>query len=332
MELSGPQKAAALMVSLGKDVSSMVLQNLTDEEIKEIGKYLTEMSVIPGDLVETILQEFVDDYKNNKDVPVMGEEFLKDVLKKVHGEKAEEIIEEIEEEKSRVPFQNIKKVDPKVLANFIQHEHPQTIAIILAHLDQKKAAEVLSLLRENIQAEVVRRIARLESVQNEILLEIDKILEEELLTRGTINQQKLGGTQAAAEIINCLDKKTEENVLTQLEEEEAELAEEIRKLMFVFEDLLHLDDRSIRTILKEIKNEDLILALKGASEELRNKIFSNLSSRAAEMIKEDLEAMGPVKLSDVEEAQQKIILVVRNLEKEGKIVVGGGGEGDQLII
>ncbi len=332
MELSGPQKAAALMVSLGKDVSSILLQNLTDEEIKTIGKYLTEMSMIPGEIVDTVLQEFVDTFSNDRDVPVMGEEFLRDVLKKVHGDKAEHIIEEIEEEKSRVPFQNIRKIDSKVLATFIQNEHPQTIAIILAHLEQKKAAEVLSMLRENIQAEVVRRIAKLESVQNDILLEIDKILEEELLTRGTINQQKLGGTQAAAEIINCLDKKTEEVVLSQLEEEEAELAEEIRKLMFVFEDLLKLDDRSIRTILKEVKNEDLILALKGASEELRNKIFNNLSSRAAEMIKEDLEAMGPVKLSDVEEAQQKIILVVRNLEKEGKIVIGGSGEGDQLVI
>ena len=332
MELSGPQKAAALMVSLGKDVSSVLLKNFTDEEIKTIGKYLTEMSTIPGDVVETILKEFMDNFSNNKDVPVVGEKFLKDVLAQTYGEKAEQLIEEIEEEKSKTPFQNIRKVDSKILATFVQNEHPQTIAIILAHLDQKKAAEVLSLLREDIQAEVVSRIARLESVQNDILLEIDKILEEELLTRGTMSQQKLGGAQVAAEIINCLDKKTEEIVLSQLEEEQAELAEEIRKLMFVFEDLLKLDDRSIRTILKEVKNEDLILALKGASEELRNKIFSNLSSRAAEMIKEDLEAMGPVKLSNVEEAQQKIILIVRNLEKEGKIVIGGGGEGDQLVI
>ncbi|RLB09409.1 MAG: flagellar motor switch protein FliG [Deltaproteobacteria bacterium] len=332
MELSGPQKAAALMVSLGKDVSSVLLKNFTDEEIKTIGKYLTEMSTIPGDVVETILKEFMDNFSNNKDVPVVGEKFFKDVLAQTYGEKAEQLIEEIEEEKSKTPFQNIRKVDSKILATFVQNEHPQTIAIILAHLDQKKAAEVLSLLREDIQAEVVSRIARLESVQNDILLEIDKILEEELLTRGTMSQQKLGGAQVAAEIINCLDKKTEEIVLSQLEEEQAELAEEIRKLMFVFEDLLKLDDRSIRTILKEVKNEDLILALKGASEELRNKIFSNLSSRAAEMIKEDLEAMGPVKLSNVEEAQQKIILIVRNLEKEGKIVIGGGGEGDQLVI
>ncbi|HDM78051.1 MAG TPA: flagellar motor switch protein FliG [Deltaproteobacteria bacterium] len=332
MELSGPQKAAALMVSLGKDVSSVLLKNFTDEEIKTIGKYLTEMSTIPGDVVETILKEFMDNFSNNKDVPVVGEKFFKDVLAQTYGEKAEQLIEEIEEEKSKTPFQNIRKVDSKILATFVQNEHPQTIAIILAHLDQKKAAEVLSMLREDVQAEVVSRIARLESVQNDILLEIDKILEEELLTRGTMSQQKLGGAQVAAEIINCLDKKTEEIVLSQLEEEQAELAEEIRKLMFVFEDLLKLDDRSIRTILKEVKNEDLILALKGASEELRNKIFSNLSSRAAEMIKEDLEAMGPVKLSDVEEAQQKIILIVRSLEKEGKIVIGGGSEGDQLVI
>ncbi len=332
MELTGPQKAAALMVSLGKDVSSVLLKNFTEEEIKLIGRHLTEMSMIPGEIVDTVLQEFLDNYTNSKDVPVLGEEFLKDVLKKAHGDKAEQILEEIEEEKSKIPFQNIRKVDSKVLATFIQNEHPQTIAIILAHLEQKKAAEVLSMLREAVQAEVIKRIARLDSVQNEVLLEIDKILEEELLTRGTVNQQKLGGTQAAAEIVNCLDKKTEETVLGLLEEEAADLAEEIRKLMFVFEDLLKLDDRSIRTILKEVKNDDLILALKGASEELRNKIFANLSSRAAEMIKEDLEAMGPVKLSDVEEAQQKIILVVRNLEKEGKIVIGGGGEGDQLVI
>ena len=332
MELTGPQKAAALMVSLGKDISSILLKNFTDDEVKTIGKYLAEMSSIPGHVVDSVLQEFVRSFSNNNDVPVVGKTFLKEVLEKAHGEKAEQLLEQIEEEKRKTPFQNIRKVDPKVLATFIQNEHPQTIAIILAHLDQKRAAEVLSMLGEDIQAEVISRIARLESVQNDILLEIDKILEEELLTRGTVSQQKLGGAQVAAEIINCLDKKIEETVLGQLEEEEAALAEEIKKLMFVFEDLLKIDDRSIRTILKEVKNEDLIVALKGTSEELRNKIFSNLSSRAAEMIKEDLEAMGPVKLSDVEEAQQKIIFIVRNLEKEGKIIIGGSGEGDQLVV
>jgi flagellar motor switch protein FliG len=238
-------------------------------------------------------------------------------------------------ESSRLPpFERVKTADSKTLAGFIRSEHPQTIAVILTHLPKPKAAEVLRMFPEALQFEVVRRISLLETIPPGIIEEIDAVLNREVVSDaggGGGESKQLGGVEAVAELLNNADKATEERIFNRLEEEDPELAEQIRQLMFVFEDIINIDSRGLRDVLKEVRNEDLTLALKTCSEELRAKIMSNLSERAAAMIMEDLEAMGPVRVSEVEAAQQKIIQVTRKLEREGKIVIGGRGQQDALV-
>jgi flagellar motor switch protein FliG len=237
----------------------------------------------------------------------------------------------IESEKEKVPFKYIKDIDSKVLANFIRNEHPQTITIILAHLNHEKASQVIHGLPENLQFEVVNRLAQLEVVPPDLIRDVDEVLEKELLALGRDSQRILGGVGTVAQILNYSDKRTGENILQSLEERDEELAERVRKLMFVFDDLVAVNDQGIRELLKEVTNEDLTLALKTASDELKGKIFKNLSKRAAEMLVEDLSIMGPARLSEVEGAQQNILNVARRLEKEGRLVLASGDGGDALV-
>jgi flagellar motor switch protein FliG len=222
-------------------------------------------------------------------------------------------------------------VDSKTLAGFIRSEHPQTIAVILAHLPKAKAAEVVRQFPENLQYEVILRLSNLDVIPPGIVEEIDAVLQREVLSTEGLEAKQLGGVESVAEILNSCDKNTEEHIFSRLEEDDPELAEQIRQLMFVFEDMMSVDDRGIRTLLKEVRNEDLTLALKTASDGLKSKILSNVSERAAAMIQEDLEVMGPVRVSEVEQAQQKIITIARRLEKEGKLVIGGKGTEDALV-
>jgi len=246
-------------------------------------------------------------------------------------EQAGDVISTIEKAREKIPFKFVKEIDARVLANFIKNEHPQTIAVILVHLGHEKASMVLGYLPESLQFEVVNRIAHLETVPPDLVREVDEVLEKELLSIGEESHQVLGGIQAVAEILNFSDRRTGENILQSMEDFDSDLAEKVRRLMFVFEDLVAINDSGIRELLKEVRNEELTLALKTASDELKGKIFKNLSQRAVQMLEEELSIMGPVRLSDVEAAQQNILNVARRLEKEGKIILAGRDSGDAFV-
>ncbi len=330
-KLSGIEKTAVLLLAIGEDRAKKVFQHLNEDEILKIGKAMVELKDIPSKVIEEVLQEFTNTFQSGERILPGGEEQAKRFLARIFDEKtAEKLLSKAETTVKAPPFKELENYSPNLIAQILSHEHPQTLALILGHLSPSHAAEVLKLLPEGIRAEVLMRLAKLESVPLEMLYEVDKVLKEQLEAMGG-EGQKVGGIQAVAEIINALDRSTEEEILSEIEEESPQMAEEIRELMFVFEDIKNLDDRAIREILKEVSNEELTLALKGASDELKEKFFKNLSERAARMIKEDLEIMGPVRLSDVERAQKNIVRIVRKLEAEGRIVLAGKGGEDVLI-
>ena len=290
------------------------------------------MQDVKKEVLTEVMQEFGQMFTTQDAIFTTGDDFFHSLLPNVlNKDEAEAVISKIEKEKEEIPFKNVQEVDPKVLAGFIRTEHPQTIAIILAHLGSERAGQTLALLSEALQFEVLNRIAHLETVPPDLLREVDAVLQEELLSVEKGGNQVLGGVHVAAEILNNCDKRTEEKILQALEDFDEELAEKVRKLMFVFEDLAGVPDTGIRELLKEVKSEDLTLALKTASEELKRKVLNNLSKRAAQILEEDMSVMGPVRLSEVESAQQNIINAARRLEKEGKIFLVGGEGGDPLV-
>lgn len=333
--LSGPQKAAIFLFSLGEEMASTIVKQLNEEEIKKIGGSISQLSSLSPKIVETILSEFQE--ASSAQLPIQighegGSQFIKSIVSKaIDGEKAQNLLEEIQEEGKWNLFQKIRRLDPKTVSNFIRSEHPQTIAIILTHLDSSQASAILEELSSTLQTEVICRIAELESIPPGIVEEIDQVLQQEITTIKGFEGQKRGGVRLAAEILNQMEGAAEGNILKEIEEQKQGLAEEIRKLMFIFEDLLQVDDRSIMAILKEINNETLTMALKTASEELREKVFKNMSERAAQMLKEDLEVMGPARLKDVETAQQSVLKVAKKLESEGKIVLVGKGKEEVFV-
>lgn len=332
IEITGPMKAAVFLLTMGEDFTADVFRQLDDSEIKRLGRAMSLIQNISPTTVQEVFGEFVDEVTSPTDLNIKGENFLKNSIARALAEdRAEDLLEKIHSDVGPVPFASLRDVDAKVLANFIRNEHPQTIALILAHLDSSKAAEVLTDFPEQLQTDVVVRIADLDTVPHQMIEEIEQVLQEEISALGTGGARKLGGAQTVAEILNQVDQSTENAILSKIEEDKAELANDIRKLMFVFDDLIHVDDRGIRAILKEVNNEELTLALKTASETMKEKIFGNLSERAAQMIKEDLEVMGPVRLADVEKAQQSILRVAKKLEAEGKVIIGKGGGEDVLV-
>jgi flagellar motor switch protein FliG len=334
--ITGPQKAAIFLFAIGEELASQIVKKLDEEEIKQLGGSLAKVSSITPKIVDTIFTEFNDlASSGNRPIaigPAGGTQFIRNVLAKAVEEgKAKTILEEMQDETRWNLFQQIKRLDPKILANFIKNEHPQTISIILAHLDTAQTAAILQDLPAPLQTEVIYRIAELENVPPGILEEVDQVLQEGISMIQNVAGRKIGGVRSVAEILNQMDTSTETAILKGVEEQKQGLADEIRKLMFVFEDLFQVDDRGIMAILKEVTNEVLQLALKTASEELKEKIFKNMSERAAQMLKEDLEVMGPVRLKDVEVAQQNIIKVAKKLESEGKIVLAGKGKEEVFV-
>lgn len=333
--LSGPQKAALFLFSLGEELASTIIKQLDEEEIKKIGASISKLSTISPKMTETILSEFQE--MTNAQLPLQighdgGSQFIKSILSRaIEGEKAQNLLEEIQEEGKWNLFQKIRKLDSKTVANFLGTEHPQTIAIILTHLDSTQAAAILGELSPVLQTEVICRISELENIPPGIVEEIDEVLQKEIATIKGFEGQKRGGVRLAAEILNQMEGAAEGKILQEIEEQKQGLADAIRKLMFVFEDLLQVDEKSIMAILKEINNETLMMALKTASEELKEKIFKNMSERAAQMLKEDLEVMGPARLKDVEAAQQSILKVAKKLEAEGKIVLASRGKEDVFV-
>jgi flagellar motor switch protein FliG len=334
-KLTGPQKAAMFLLGLGEELSSQILKEFNEEEIKKLGSHISQINYIGPKTIEGIFSEFSDMLQVDQPLllgPEKANQFLKNVVAKaVPADKARGLMEEIEEQGNWNLFQKIKKYDAKTIANFIRNEHPQTIAIILSHLESGQAAGILSELSIHLQTEVVYRMAELENVSPEIVEEIDRVLQEEVAAVKSFKGQSVGGIRPVAEILNQMDSAVEGNILKGIEEYRQGLADEIRQLMFVFEDLIEVDDRGIMAILKEVNNEELLLALKTSSDELKEKIFKNMSERAAQMMKEDLEVMGPVRLKDVETAQQSIIKVAKKLEGEGKIVLAGKGNDDAFV-
>ncbi len=329
----GPVKAAIFLLAMGEAFTAEVFKYLKEEEVRKVSTLMASIQNIPGEAIQIVLDEVrakMSMVQGEVSVPV--EDFLKKVLfSSMPEEQAKQIYEDIMRQLHPSTFQKLSSLEPKVIVNFLSNEHPQTIAVILAHLEPDLAAEILSELDEKLQSDVMLRIANLEKISPEIVAEIDRVLEEELFSVEMSDATKVGGAEKVAEILNNLDRTLEDSLLEQIEETSEDLAEEIKKLMFKFEDLLQVDDSAIVAILKEISTDELKLALKAASEELRAKFFNNMSERAAQMLKEDLEVMGPVRLKDVEQAQQAIIRVAKRLESEGKIVLGGKG-GDEVLV
>lgn len=332
-ELKGYEKAAILLNYLGVEASKILLRHLEDNDIRKLIGIMSRYRVVPVEVTKKVLEEYYEMVSETQEYI-----FSDDIANK------DNIVEAVGEERARGilghlnigagggrSLESLEVVDAKSLSNFLINEHPQTIAVILAHLEPEKKAEVLKRLPEALQAEVVLRIANLEYVDPELINAINNVLKEELSNMGTVEQAALGGVQPVAEMLNVMDKNTETAIMSRLEEKDPILVEEIRKLMFVFDDIIKIDDRGIQSLLKEVPNDKLILALKTGSEEIRVKVFKNISSRAAQLLREDLENMGPVRLSDVESAQQLIVNAARRLEQEGKIVIARGGSEDALV-
>ena len=332
--LTGKKKAAMLMVALGEDLSTRVLKKLTDRQIEQITQEIAEVGFVDSNEKKVIFDEFKDAVKEHGILSEGGMTYLRSILEKSLGpHKAGELLEKIVASKESIPFDCIRDVDPAQILNFIQNEHPQTIALILSYMRPEQSSNILAELPHHKQVEVVKRIATMDQTAPDVIKEIEFMLQKKIASVASQEFSMAGGVKAVAEVLNRADRSTEKSILEALEEENPEVADEVKKLMFVFEDIIMIDERGIQSILKEVDNKELALALKTASDELKEKIFNNMSKRAAEGIKEEMEYMGPVRLKNVEEAQQNIVAIVRRLEEAGEIVIGGRGGGeDELIV
>lgn len=331
-KMSGKNKAAILLVALGPDLSAKIFQHLNDEEIEELTLEIANMRRINPELKYDVLEEFHQILEAKDYINRGGVEYARDILTKALGEeKARTILERLTATLQVRPFDAIRKIDPSQLLNFIQGEHPQTIAMVLAYLQSAQAAQILSALPPDIQADVSRRIAEMDRTSPDIIKAVEGILEQKLSSVVSDEFASTGGIDSIVNILNSVDRGTEKNIIDQLEEEEPELAAEIRKRMFVFEDIMLLDDRAVQLVMRQVDTHDVALALKTASEDVAEKIFKNMSKRAGEMLKEDIEFMGPVRLREVEEAQQRIVTVIRQLEDTGEIIIARGGESEVIV-
>ena len=328
MELTGKQRIAVLLLAMGDKFTSDVFKRMDRQEIAEISKAIVDLEPVPREDVEEVLRDFHESLVEGVDMIAGGSDILKRMLvKNLDPETAKYIMDSLSLETGPAPFRELEQVSPRLLSQILRNEHPQTLALILGHLHPDQAANLLTSLPAGVRAEVLMRLARLEAVPEDMLMEVDKVLTSQLIAMGGKEGKKVGGVQSVAEILNAVDRATEEEVLSEIEEDSAQMAEDIRNLMFAFEDCKNIDDRGVREMLKEISNEDLTLALRGSTDDLKEKFFKNMSERAGNMIREELEYMGPTKLSDVEAAQQNIVKVVRRLEAENKLVISrGAGE------
>ncbi len=325
-KFTGAQKAAILMLSFGEDISAEIFKSMTEFEIKRIGTAMSRLGRLDQEIVDEIMLEFYGILQQNKKFFYGGNDFTKKVIGSAFkGGEADDLIEQLALG-SNANLDALELIDPRTLSNFIRNEHPQTVALILAHLDAKKCGDTLKLLPEGIHTEVLFRIANLDTVQPEIIDEIDDVLRQEVQAMGSVATQKIGGIEPIAAMLNLLDKASAETILDNFEERDPDLAEQIRQLMFVFDDLVKIDERGIQELIKNINNDKWKIALRTASEGVKELVFKNMSSRASEMLREDMAAGGAVKLADVEAAQLEVINIARKLESEGKIVIQGGGD------
>jgi flagellar motor switch protein FliG len=330
-DFTGRQKAAVFLVSVGSDVSAEIFKYLREDEIETLTFEIARLEAIEPEIKDAVLTEFQELMMANQFISIGGIDYAKELLEKSLGsQKAVDIINRLTSSLQVRPFDFIRRTDPAHLLNFIQTEHPQTIALILAYLEPNKASVILQNLPSEVQSEVAKRIATMDRTSPEVLREVERVLEKKLSTLSSEDYTTAGGVGSIVEILNLIDRSSEKQILEALEDEDPELAEEIKKRMFVFEDIVMLDDRSIQKVLREVDSQELSKALKSVDAEVQDKIYKNMSKRAAAMLKEDMEFMGPVRLKDVEEAQQKIVAIIRHLEDTGEIVVARAGE-DEMV-
>ncbi len=330
--LTGLQKAAVLLIALGPEKSSHIFKHLKEDEIEELTLEIANTRSIRPQVKEDVIEEFYQVCLAQQYIAEGGIGYAKELLEKALGEdRARDVIGKLTASLQVKPFEFVRKTDASQLLNFIQDEHPQTIALIMSYLSAAQSSMILSALPPERQADVAKRIAIMDRTSPDVIKEVEKVLESKLASLVNQDYTIIGGVDAVVEILNSVDRGTEKHIMETLEIEEPELADEIRKKMFVFEDILLLDDRAIQRVLRDVENSDLAIALKGSNEEVQNAVFKNLSKRLSAMIKEDMEFMGPVRMKDVEEAQQKIVNIIRKLEDSAEIVISRGG-GDEIVI
>ena len=331
-EMDGIQKAAILLITLGPEKAAVVFKHLKEDEIEQLTLEIANTRSVTPAQKEQVLNEFYEICLAQQYIAEGGIGYAKDLLQKALGEnKSQEVLGKLTASLQVRPFEFIRKTEASQILNFIQDEHPQTIALILSYLSPQQAASIISSLTPDKQTDVAKRIAMMDRTSPDVIKEVENILEQKLASLVSQDYTIVGGVDSVVEVLNTVDRGTEKHIMENLEIEEPELADEIRKKMFVFEDILMLDDRSIQRVLREVENSELAVALKNANEEVQNVIFNNMSTRLVDMIKEDMEYMGPVRLKDVEEAQQKIVNIIRKLEDSAEIVISRGG-GDEIIV
>lgn len=330
--LSGRQKAAILLISLGPDVSAQVYKHLSEEEIERLSLEISSVKKVESEVKEDVLDQFHQIALAQDYISQGGVGYAKTVLEKAFGkQEASEIINRLTSSLQVRPFDFARKADSHQVLNFIQNEHPQTIALILSYLDPEQAGQILSELQEEVQADVAKRIATMDSTSPDIISQVEQVLEKNLSSSLTEDYTQTGGIESVVEVLNSVDRSTERTILDTLEIQDPELADEIKKRMFVFEDIVILDNRAIQRVIREVENDDLRLALKVASEEVKDIIFKNMSQRMADTFREEMEFMGPVRLRDVEEAQMRIVGSIRRLEEIGEIIIARGGSDDIIV-
>lgn len=331
-DFSGVQKAAILLIALGPERSADIFKHLKEDEIEELTLEIANTRSVSPQVKDAVLEEFYQVCLAQQYIAEGGIGYAKELLDKALGnEKAQEVISKLTASLQVRPFEFVRKTDPSQVLNFIQDEHPQTIAMILSYLTPAQAAMIVGALAPETQADVAKRIATMDRTSPDVIKEVERVLERKLSSLINQDYTIVGGVDAIVNILNTVDRSTEKHIMESLEIEEPELADEIRKKMFVFEDILLLDDRAIQRVLRDVDNNDLAIALKGSNEQVQNAIFNNMSKRLAVMIKEDMEFMGPVRMKDVEEAQQKIVNIIRKLEDSAEIVISRGG-GDEIVV
>lgn len=331
-KITGLQKAAVLLISLGPERAASIFKYLKEEEIEDLTLEIANTRNVMPQVKESVMDEFYQVCLAQQYISEGGVGYASDLLENALGaDKAAEIMNRLTASIQVKPFEFVRKTDPAQLLSFIQDEHPQTISLILSYLSPGQSSQILSALPPDKQSEVAKRIATMDRTSPDVIKEVERILESKLSSLVNQDYTIIGGVDHVVEILNAVDRGTEKRIMENLEIEDPELADEIRKKMFVFEDILLLDDRAIQRVLRDVDNNDLSIALKGSNEEVQNAIFNNMSKRLVTMIKEDMEFMGPVRMKDVEDAQQKIVTIIRKLEDSGEIVISRGG-GDELVV
>ena len=321
-QLTGRQKAAIFLVTLGSEISSEIFKHLREDEIETLTFEIARLDAVDSEDRDAVLMEFQELMMAQDFITTGGIDYARELLEKSLGsQKAVDIINRLTSSLQVRPFDFIRRTDPTHLLNFIQQEHPQTIALILAYLEPQKASVILGSLPHEVQSDVAKRIATMDRTSPEVLREVERVLEKKLSTLSSEDYTAAGGVESIVDILNLVDRSTEKGIIESLEEEDPELAEDIKKRMFVFEDIVLLDDRAIQKVLREVDTNELAKALKSVDSEVQDKIYRNMSKRAATLLKEDMEYMGPVRLKDVEESQQKIVSIIRKLEEQGEVVV-----------